>query len=95
MTEKEIITEFVNSDSFPIIHNYISRPYEETINEMQQDKDNLIKYLEEKISLLKQQRPDKTMSQEDIANFNILINYALAIYQDNLERIKNNNYESK
>lgn len=41
MNEKEIIKEFVNSKNFAIIQDYISNPYEETIEEMQQENDQL------------------------------------------------------
>ena len=78
MTEKEIITKFVNSDSFPIIHNYVSKSYEDTINELQQEKDNLIKYLE---NTIKQNEKDDKKKQ----GYNF--------YQDVLERVRSNNYD--
>lgn len=39
ISDKEIIDKFVNSYEFPVIDNYISKPYEETIIEL----DNEIK----------------------------------------------------
>ena len=50
---KKIIEKFVNSDDFYVIDCYISKPYVETINEMQEEKEMLKSTIDQ---LLKENR---------------------------------------
>lgn len=47
MNKEEIILKFVNSDEFSVIEDYISKPYIETIKELEQER-NKYKELYEK-----------------------------------------------
>ena len=46
MNEEKIIEKFVNSKDFFVIENYISKPYEETIEELEHNWNELKKWLE-------------------------------------------------
>lgn len=91
-SKKTMIESIDNTDDIDFLKKELKKQLRENWDR-QQDKDNLIKYLENKILLLKQQKPDKTMTQDDIMNFNILIDFSVTIYQNILERVRNNNYE--
>ena len=45
MNEEKIIEKFVNSKDFFVIENYISKPYEETIEELEHNWNELKKYI--------------------------------------------------
>ena len=45
MSEEDIIKEFICSDNFIIINDYITKPYEETIKELDKEIERLIKEL--------------------------------------------------
>ena len=49
MNEEKIIEKFVNSKDFFVIENYISKPYEETIEELEHNWNELEKWLREQI----------------------------------------------
>jgi len=55
MSEEDIIDEFVNSSNFEIIDNYISKPYIETIEEL----DKEIERLKEKLQTTNSDLSDK------------------------------------
>ncbi len=56
-----------------------------------EEKENLIKYLEDKIKELKSTIFVNSITSEDIEL--ILLRIKLSCFEDILERIKNNNYE--
>ena len=56
-----------------------------------EEKENLIKYLEDKIKELKSTIFVNSITSEDIEF--ILLRIKLSCFEDILERIKNNNYE--
>jgi hypothetical protein len=53
MNKEEIIKDFVNSDTFEIIEDYISKPYIETINELENNWNELKEWLENELDIQK------------------------------------------
>lgn len=51
-----------------------------------EEKENLVKYLEDNIEVLNNQN-------ESVEGLDLFEQHSLIIYQDILERVKNNNYE--
>jgi len=74
MSEEDIIKQFVNSDNFTIIHNYISKPYEETINDLQQKIDNTLEWIDRTIEIIKMQpSKDDTWILERLNSFKLCL----------------------
>lgn len=71
-----------------ILDYIFNRTNEDVIKELQQDKDNLIKHLENEIKEL-----DEDLLTQDDEDIRLYILHTRDAYKDILERVRNNNYE--